>query len=82
MVWCGVVCVCVCVCVCVFYQDSFTEIDSRENKLNKGKTEQTRECRAKRLEHTVKISMRPGSEIQSEAERSQIASVILEDWIV
>ena len=33
---------------------------------------------ARRLEHTAKVSLRPGRAIQSEAEKSQIESISLD----
>ena len=69
------------VCMC----DSFTgtilqrEIAERTSKTQV-KTEQAKEYKeTRRLEYIVKVRMKPGRAIQSEAEKSQIESVILED---
>jgi hypothetical protein len=43
------------------------------------KAELTREWGARRLEHIVKVSMRPDIAIQSEAEKRLIESVSLEE---
>jgi len=65
-----------------FYWDSFTETDCRENKLDTAEDRRSQRVRRARLEQTAKVSIKPGRAIQSEAERSQIESVSLEDQIV
>ena len=54
-----------------FYQDTFTEIGWKENKLDTVKTEDREWEEARRLEQIAKASVWPGRATQAEAERNQ-----------
>jgi hypothetical protein len=55
---------------------SFTRRVLQRQIADEGKRSQKGEA-AKRSKHTAKVSVKPGRAIQSEAERSQILSVVL-----
>ena len=58
---------------------SFRETNARENKLDKGEGKMSQRMRiTPQLENIFKVSIRIGRASQSEAERSQLESIILQ----
>lgn len=72
---------CVVCCVSILL-NSFTETGNREHKLDTWRQNEPEWEGARRLEQIARVSMWPSRAMQSEAEKSQVESVSLEDEIV